>query len=100
LSCPLTSHRLKAGLRTFSCMPERTFMLIGGETSGDMLAAELVQALRAQRPGDDLAFIGAGGPRMAKAGVDLTLDLTAHSVIGLWEVVKRYGKFKRIFDQL
>jgi len=90
-------------------------MLIAGEASGDLLAAELVQALRpalAQvetRPTADsqplhasLAprFFGAGGPRMAAAGVELAFDLTQHSVIGLWEALKNYGKFKRMLDQL
>ncbi len=37
---------------------------------------------------------------MAGEGVELAFDLTQHSVIGLWEAVKNYGKFKRLFDQL
>ena len=37
---------------------------------------------------------------MAEAGVELAFDMTQHSVIGLWEAVKNYGKFKRLFDQL
>ena len=45
-------------------------------------------------------FFGAGGPRMAAAGVDLAFDLTAHSVIGLWEAAKHYAKFRRLFHQL
>jgi len=79
----------------------RTFMIIAGEPSGDMLAAELVAALRDAAPGGGApAFFGAGGPRMAAAGVDLAVDLTAHSVVGLWEVVKSYGRFRRLFRQL
>jgi lipid A disaccharide synthetase len=90
-------------------------MIIAGEASGDMLAAELVQALRVKlaerlaRPTADAQplqtglapkFFGAGGPRLAAEGVELVFDLTQHSVIGLWEVIKNYGKFKRLFDQL
>jgi lipid-A-disaccharide synthase len=37
---------------------------------------------------------------MAAAGVGLAFDLTRHSVIGLWEVVRQYCHFKRLFDQL
>jgi lipid-A-disaccharide synthase len=90
-------------------------MLIAGEASGDLLAAELVEALR-----DELAtvqgapspdgqplyaslepqFFGAGGPRMAAAGVELAFDMTAHSVIGLWEAVKSYRKFRGLFHRL
>jgi lipid-A-disaccharide synthase len=73
-------------------------MLIAGETSGDLLAAELVTALRRQCP--DAVFFGAGGPKMAAAGVELAFDLTQHSVIGITEVLKNYFKFRRFFDQL
>ena len=95
-------------------MTPKRFMLIAGETSGDMLAAELVTALRAainrqatystdlQPLQSDLAprFFGAGGPRMAAAGVELAVDMTQHSVIGLMDAVKNYLKFRRLFRQL
>ncbi len=74
-------------------------MLIAGEASGDMLAAELVKALRAASP-SSLEFFGAGGSKMTEAGVDLAVDMTAHSVIGLIEVLKSYSHFRRIFNQL
>ena len=90
-------------------------MVIAGEASGDLLAAELVQALRREFaeakavPTTDLQplaagleprFFGAGGPRMAAAGVDLAFDMTAHSVIGLSEAVKHYLTFRRLFYKL
>ncbi len=84
-----------------------------------MLAAELVRELRAgverrarysstdAQPvplNSDLAprFFGAGGPRMAAAGVELAFDLTQHSVIGLSDVAEKllsnFGK--RLFEEL
>ncbi|MDB6019920.1 MAG: Lipid-A-disaccharide synthase [Pedosphaera sp.] len=95
-------------------MTPKRFMVIAGEASGDMLAAELVRELRAgiqrqptytndlQPLQADLAprFFGAGGPCMAAAGVELAFDMTSHAVVGLVEVIKRYGKFKRLFDEL
>ena len=96
-------------------MRPKTFMLIAGEASGDLLAAELVQALRREfaeaeaPPATDLQplaasleprFFGAGGPRMAAAGVDLAFDLTAHSVIGLSDAVRRYFTFRPFFRAL
>ena len=81
-------------------------MLIAGEASGDLLAAELVSALREQvlSSTTDLplppAFIGAGGPKMKVAGVHLAFDLTQHSVIGLSDVLKNYLEFRRLFNQL
>src|SRR4051812_5126182 len=74
-------------------------MLIAGEASGDLLAAELVSALRAELPGSPV-FFGAGGAKMASAGVELAFDLTQHSVIGITDVLKKYFQFRRLFDQL
>jgi len=73
-------------------------MFMAGETSGDTLATELLEALKEELGAVD-AF-GAGGPRMAEAGVEVSLDLTEHAVVGLWEAVRNYGKFKGFFDQL
>src|SRR5450432_1789613 len=73
-------------------------MLIAGEASGDLLAAELVSALRGKLP--DATFFGAGGAKMAAAGVELAFDLTQHSVIGISDVLKNYFKFRRLFHQL
>jgi lipid-A-disaccharide synthase len=87
-------------------MKPKTFMLIAGEASGDLLAAELVSALREKLPSSILnsppspIFFGAGGSRMAAAGVELAFDLTQHSVIGISDVLKNYFKFRRLFNQL
>src|ERR1039458_5535271 len=79
-------------------MNPKQFMFIAGEASGDMLAAELVSALRGKLP--DARFFGAGGPRMAAAGVELAFDMMQHSVIGISDVLKKYFKFRRLFNQL
>ena len=79
-------------------MKPKTFMLIAGEASGDLLAAELVSALRGKLP--DAPFFGAGGAKMSAAGVELAFDLTQHSVIGISDVLKNYFKFRRLFNQL
>jgi lipid-A-disaccharide synthase len=81
-------------------------MLIAGEASGDLLAAELVSALRAALAANPQSairnpqFFGAGGSRMAAAGVELAFDMTQHSVIGISDVLKNYFKFRRLFNQL
>ena len=62
-------------------MKTKTFMLIAGETSGDLLAAELVSALRAKLP--EAKFFGAGGAKMAAAGVELAFDMTQHAATGV-----------------
>ena len=78
----------------------KSFMLIAGEASGDTLGAELVKALRAEPGGDSFVFFGAGGPKLAAAGAEISLDLAAHAVVGIVEVLKNYSKFKGFFDQL
>ncbi len=77
-------------------------MLLAGEISGDTLAAELVHALRrclAHQPVPP-HFLAAGGPRLAHAGAHLALDLTAHAVIGLWEVLRRLRTFRSLLHRL
>ena len=96
-------------------MKPKSVMLIAGETSGDLLAAELVHSLRDEltaaeaRPTTDYQplrtsleprFFGAGGPRMAAEGVDLAFDMTVHSVIGISDALKNVLKFKRLGRQL
>lgn len=78
-------------------MNSKCCLIIAGEASGDTLAAELVQALRRVT---NWRFIGAGGPKMQAAGVDLTIDLTAHAVVGIWEVLKHYGELRQLFNRL
>ena len=79
-------------------------MLIAGEASGDLLAAELVTALREQYaipyPPSSPSFFGAGGPKMSAAGVELAIDMTQHAVIGITDVLKNYLKFRRFFREL
>jgi lipid-A-disaccharide synthase len=83
-------------------MTETRVMVIAGEPSGDLLAAELVGELRAvlKERGRDAKFFGAGGVEMQRAGVDLAFDMTQHAVVGLIEVLRNYGKFKRLFRTL
>lgn len=90
-------------------------MLIAGEASGDLLAAELVPrlqqeylrrfvdpapAMRPLRAASMPRFFGAGGPRMAEAGVDIMTDLTRYSAIGFSDVARNYFQYRRIFNAL
>jgi lipid-A-disaccharide synthase len=90
-------------------------MIIAGEASGDIWAADLVRGLRQEfanakpilttdlqplRTTLEPRFFGAGGPRMAEAGVELAFDMTKHAVIGLFDVIKNYFTFRRLFRQL
>lgn len=72
--------------------------IIAGETSGDTHAAGLIGELHKGNP--TFSFAGLGGPRMRAIGGDGIEDwLRDAAVLGLWEVLKHYGYFKRKFDE-
>jgi len=73
-------------------------MLIAGEASGDLLAAELVAALRGRRPAAN--FFGAGGARMAAAGVEVIHEMSQLSVVGVTDVLWRLLELRRLMQQL
>ncbi len=72
--------------------------MVAGEASGDAHGAELIQAIKEKQP--QARIIGVGGPRMASAGQEQLLDLSAHAVLGLAEVLKQYFKFRKFRDQV
>ena len=78
----------------------KTIFLIAGETSGDTLGAELIKSIRNQHNGKNIEFIGTGGQKMKIAGLQQLFDLTEHAVVGFWEVLKNYLKFRKLFQQL
>jgi lipid-A-disaccharide synthase len=73
-------------------------LMVAGEASGDAHGAELIQAIKEKQP--KARIIGVGGPRMAAAGQEQLLDLSAHAVLGLTEVLKQYFKFRKFRDQV
>jgi len=69
---------------------------VAGEASGDEHGAALMRSLRERAP--DIEFHGRGGPQMkAIAGDAFANWIDAAAVVGLWEVVKRYGYFRKEF---
>lgn len=65
-----------------------------GEPSGDILAAELLIALRRQHP--DLEAFGICGPRMREAGAEALFGIEELSVMGFVEVLKHLPYIKRL----
>lgn len=72
-------------------------LIIAGEHSGDQQAARLLAKLQQESP--ELNICAIGGEALQAQGAQLLFDLTAHSVVGLVEVLRHYGFFKRFFDE-
>ena len=64
----------------------KSFVLVAGEASGDLLGANLITELKTRFP--DARFAGIGGPRMRDAGMEIWHPLDRLSVMGLVEVLK------------
>jgi lipid-A-disaccharide synthase len=75
-----------------------TIYFVAGETSADNHGAALMSSLR--RRDGDLNFIGRGGPQMrAIAGERFKDWLGDAAVLGLWEVIRNYGYFRKQFRE-
>src|SRR5512143_3900635 len=62
------------------------FVLVAGESSGDLLGARLIASLRLRFPG--ARFSGVGGAQMAAAGMQVWYPAERLSVMGLVEVLR------------
>jgi lipid-A-disaccharide synthase len=75
-----------------------TIYFAAGEVSADNHGAALMHSLRELCPG--LKFIGRGGPRMQQiAGAHFRNWIGEAGVLGLWEVLRKYGYFRKQFHQ-
>ena len=74
------------------------FYVVAGEASGDSRGVELMRALRELRP--DIEFLGAGGREMRAFAGDAIFDWADEAVVGLWDVLKKYGYFRKQFHRM
>jgi lipid-A-disaccharide synthase len=75
-----------------------TIYFVAGEVSADNHGAALMRSLRVLDP--ELKFIGRGGPRMQNiAGAEFKNWIRDAAVLGLWEVLRKYGYFREQFRQ-
>jgi lipid-A-disaccharide synthase len=73
-----------------------TIYFVAGEVSADNHGAALMRALRELDP--TLKFIGRGGPQMQHvAGAPFKNWIGDAAVLGLWEVLRKYGYFREQF---
>jgi lipid-A-disaccharide synthase len=75
-----------------------TLYFVAGEVSADNHGADLMRSLR--EIDSSLHFIGRGGPRMREiAGEQFKDWLGDAAVLGLWEVIRKYGYFREQFRE-
>ena len=79
-------------------MANGELMVVAGEASGDLHAADVLAELRRRRP--DLRAFGMGGPRLEAAGLERLFDAREISVMGIAEVLPRLPRIWRVFRAL
>lgn len=78
-------------------MQSQSIFLIACEASGDLHGAHLIREMKQLNPA--LHFTGLGGPQMQKEGMHLIYDMTKISALGLGDVIRQYGTYRKIFYQ-
>lgn len=82
-------------------MPKRyTIGLLAGESSGDSLGAGLIEGLKSLYPDVEFSFLGVGGPKMLKLGLEPLEQIENLSVNGFREPILRLPYFLSLFNQL
>ena len=67
-------------------------MIVAGETSGDLLGADLIEAVRVLY--HDAAFSGVGGPAMIRTGFSSLFDISEIAIMGLGPIL---ANLRRLF---
>ncbi len=78
--------------------PIKRLVIIAGEESGDMHAAEFIRELTSTHP--NLEVSGIGGRHMQAAGVHLISDLARFGVTGASEVIRHFFVIRRAFKDI
>ena len=76
----------------------KKILIIAGETSSDMHAANLVRDIKSLDK--NIGFFGLGGDRMQDAGVELLYNIVHMAFIGPGGLFKHYAKLKKIYNSL
>ena len=75
-----------------------SILIVAGEISGDLHAANVVKEFR--KTDSKIPCWGIGGDALKNEGVELLQHCDAMSVMGIVEVLKQYRFFKQVFNDL
>jgi lipid-A-disaccharide synthase len=75
-------------------MAQIHLLIVCGEASGDLNAANLALALKNLNP--EIKISGVGGDTMRQAGAEIFYDIKGLAVIGFFDVLKKLPKFFRL----
>lgn len=78
--------------------PGKTIFISAGDISGDIHAANLVQALKALDPA--VRIIAIGGPRLKACADEFVIDLASQGLLGFIEPLKKLPLFARLLKQV
>ncbi len=79
-------------------MKSKTIYFVAGEVSADNHGAALMRCLRGLD--SRLQFVGRGGPQMREMSGEQFKNWTGEAaVLGLWEVLRKYGYFREQFHE-
>jgi len=72
-------------------MAQKQILIICGEPSGELHAANLTSAIKGINP--EIRIFGVGSSLLARAGAEIIYDTKGLSVMGLFDVLKKLPKF-------
>ena len=83
-------------------MAQKQILIICGEPSGELHAANLISAIKKTDP--KIKVLGVGSSLLAQAGADIIFDIKGLGVMGLFDVIKKLPRFiglkRTILDKL
>ena len=74
------------------------FVIVAGESSGDILGSSVIRELKKNNPEHE--FKGITGPRMIEAGCEPWFDIEDLSVMGIFDVIKHLPRLYKIRNQV
>jgi len=73
---------------------QKTYFVVAGEPSGDLHGAKLIAAIKKLTP--DASFVGLGGEKMKKEGLEILYHINQLSVMGFSEIIKHLPFYLKV----